>query len=138
MDQHTPQQRSFNMRQVKSKDTKPEKIIRKLLWNEGYRYRLHCKGLPGKPDIVFPGKRKAIFIHGCFWHKHCCSHFNWPKTNTDFWKEKINATVKRDKKNLDAMSRMGWKVLIIWECETKTTIKNDLLIKLEYFLNSQS
>lgn len=136
MDRHTPLQRSFNMQQVKSKNTKPEILVRKLLWNNGYRYRLHFEKLPGKPDIVFPRKKKVIFIHGCFWHKHNCSHFKWPKTNTAFWKEKINQTVERDQRNLLELTKMGWDALVIWECETKKDNHQKLNSKLFTYVNS--
>lgn len=119
MDVHTPQQRSYNMSRIKGKNTKPEILIRKWLWGNGYRYRLHHYKLPGKPDIVFPGRRKAIFVHGCFWHKHSCRYFKWPETNSEFWKTKIKSNVKRDNDNYFALTKSGWEYLIIWECELK-------------------
>ena len=119
MDVHTQKQRSYNMSQIKCKNTKPEIIIRKWLWSEGYRYRLHYKGLPGKPDIVFSKLKKVIFVNGCFWHKHNCKYFKWPKTNEKFWKVKINENVKRDQKNHQSLLSNGWSYFIIWECQIK-------------------
>lgn len=123
MDVHSKKQRSFNMSQIKGKDTKPEIILRKLLWNNGYRYRLYSKKLPGKPDIVFSGRKKVIFVNGCFWHKHNCKYFVWPKTNKQFWKDKILGTVKRDKANHEKLTALGWDYIVIWECEIKDNLK---------------
>ena len=119
MDVHSPKQRSYNMSRIKGKNTKPELLVRKWLWSEGYRYRLHRKDLPGKPDIVFPGRKKAIFVHGCFWHKHDCKYFKWPRSNEEFWKEKINGNVSRDKKNYKSLQECGWDYFVLWECELK-------------------
>lgn len=134
MDVHSPTQRSYNMSRIKGRNTRPEEVIRKLLWSHGYRYRLHRKDLPGKPDIVFPGRKKALFIHGCFWHRHDCRYFKWPKTNADFWKQKIEDNVRRDSKNYDLLTKSGWRYHVIWECETKTKSFDDLWNKLEEFL----
>jgi len=136
MDVHSPKQRSYNMSQIKSKNTRPEMLVRKWLWSQGYRYRLHQKGLPGKPDIVFPGRRKVLFVHGCFWHKHNCRYFKWPETNVTFWKNKITETVERDKKNYEKLKKAGWKYLIIWECEIKdiSIIEN----KIKKFIETDS
>lgn len=109
---------------IRGKDTKPEMIVRRALHKAGFRYRLHVKDLPGKPDIVLPKYRTVIFVHGCFWHKHNCKYFKWPKTRPDFWKEKIEGNVERDKKHLSMISSMGWKSLIIWECEIKENSKS--------------
>jgi len=136
MDVHSPAQRSYNMSRIKGKDTKPEEVVRQLLWSHGYRYRLHRKDLPGKPDIVFPGRKKAIFIHGCFWHRHDCRYFKWPKTNTEFWQKKIGDNVLRDSRNYDLLAVSGWKCLVIWECETKIKNLDDLWCKIETFLTS--
>lgn len=116
MDIHSREQRSFNMSKIQGKNTKPEMLVRKLLWKNGYRYRLHYKGLPGKPDIVFPGRKKLIFVNGCFWHRHDCRYFVWPKTNPEFWRQKIDNNFHRDQKNLAALIASGWGCLIIWEC----------------------
>jgi DNA mismatch endonuclease (patch repair protein) len=123
MDVHTPEKRSYNMSRIKGKNTKPEIIVRKWLWKNGYRYRLHRKDLPGKPDIVFPGRKKVIFVHGCFWHKHNCQYFKWPKSNTEFWKQKIEGNVQRDIDNCKSLDEKGWEYLIVWECQLK---KKDL------------
>lgn len=134
MDVHSPPQRSFNMSRIRDKNTRPEEVVKKLLWSHGYRYRLHRKDLSGKPDIVFPGRKKVLFIHGCFWHRHDCRYFKWPKTNADFWKQKIEDNVHRDNKNYDILTRSGWKYLIIWECETKAKNLDSLWNKMEAFL----
>lgn len=136
MDVHTPAQRSFNMIRIKSKNTLPEGIIRKLIWSNGYRYRLHGKDLPGKPDIVFRGRKKAIFVNGCFWHMHGCRYFKWPKTNREFWKQKIKSNARRDKKNYKSLLVAGWSYIVIWECETKVKNFQSLWMKIEEFIAS--
>lgn len=136
MDVHTPEKRSYNMSRIKGKNTKPEIMVRQWLWSKGYHYRLYNKVLPGKPDIVFPGRKKAIFIHGCFWHRHDCRYFNWPETNVEFWKKKIGITVDRDNKNYALLSDAGWSYLFIWECETKEKNLDNLWRKIEAFLAS--
>jgi DNA mismatch endonuclease (patch repair protein) len=106
------------MRAVKSKNTAPELIVRKLLHKEGFRYRLHPTDLPGCPDIVFRSKRKAIFVHGCFWHGHRCPRGGRiPKTNSDYWKNKVARNERRDQETLESLRSSGWAVLVIWECE---------------------
>ena len=117
MDVLTPEQRHHNMSQIRSKDTKPELIVRRWLWQNGYRYRLHKKDLPGKPDIVLPKYKAVIFVHGCFWHKHNCKYGSKPKTNTDFWNNKLDGNVERDRKNIREIKKLNWRVLVIWECE---------------------
>jgi DNA mismatch endonuclease (patch repair protein) len=128
--------RSYNMSRIRCKDTKPELLVRKWLWSKGYRYRLHAGKLAGKPDIVFPGRLKAIFIHGCFWHGHDCRYFKWPRANSEFWSHKIGCTVLRDKKNYAALVQDGWRCIVIWECETKAKNLSDLWSKVEEFLAS--
>lgn len=106
------------MRAVKSRDTRPEMAVRRLLHRMGYRYRLHGEGLPGKPDIVFGPRRKVIFIHGCFWHGHSCKRGNRvPKTNTEYWVRKIGRNVERHSRQIEELIGMGWKGLTLWECE---------------------
>jgi len=122
------------MSQIRGKDTKPEMQVRRWLWHNGYRYRLHRKGLPGKPDIVFPGRKKVIFVHGCFWHKHDCRYFKWPATNPSFWKEKIMGTVARDRAQYAALQDMGWSYLVVWECELKASDTSPLYQRLRCFL----
>lgn len=133
MDNLSIKQRSANMRAVKSCNTEPEKIVRRLSHKLGYRFRLQASNLPCKPDIVFPGRRKVIFVHGCFWHHHSCKHGSQtPKTNTSFWREKITKNVERDTKDLTRLRKAGWRVLVVWECQTKTP--NKLASRLERFL----
>ena len=108
------------MRAVKSRDTKPEMFARRTIHKMGYRYRLHRKDLPGKPDLVFPSRRKAIFIHGCFWHGHDCARgARMPKSNRDYWQSKISRNRERDSQSQIALKRDGWRVLTVWECEMK-------------------
>lgn len=134
-DVHTPEVRSFNMSRIKGKDTKPEIIVRKFLHSQGFRFRLHNKKLPGKPDIVLNKYNTVIFVHGCFWHGHNkCKYFVIPKTRTDWWTNKIVKTKKLDKGNNIRLRKMGWKIITIWECELRQkkiekTLKN-LLTKL--------
>src|SRR5258708_4104420 len=120
MDVHTVEQRSGNMAAIKGKNTKPEMIVRRLLHRMGYRYVLHAKMLPGRPDLVFPSRRKVIFVHGCFWHLHTC---RWgsvvPATRTDFWQAKRRRTVERDRGHRDELISGGYESLVVWECELK-------------------
>ena len=113
------QTRSRMMAGIRSKDTKPEMIIRKALFARGFRYRLHDKRLSGKPDLVFPKYHAVIFINGCFWHRHNCHLFKWPSTRPDFWKNKINRNVEVDKKNYQKLKQDGWYILTVWECAVK-------------------
>ncbi|MBN1518271.1 DNA mismatch endonuclease Vsr [Candidatus Sumerlaeota bacterium] len=122
MDKISPKRRSENMRQIRSKDTKPEMVVRRLIFSMGFRYRLHRKNLPGKPDLVFAGKKKVIFVHGCFWHQHhlkTCLDSRMPKSNQEYWKPKLMRNVERDKANRKALKKIGWSVLVVWECEIK-------------------
>ena len=117
------------MSRIRSKDTNPEKRVRSFLHRAGYRFRLHRKDLPGTPDIVLPKYRKVIFVHGCFWHRHKGCKFAYsPKTRTDFWQKKFEENITRDQRNRDMLFQMGWKVEIVWECETKdeSMLKNVL------------
>lgn len=136
MDVHSRAQRSFNMSRIRYKNTIPEIIVRKLLWSDGYRYRLHREDLPGKPDIVFAGRKKAIFIHGCFWHRHECRYFKWPESNAEFWKEKISSNVDRDNKNYNSLSDAGWSYTVIWECEIKLKSLENVRLRLKRFLDA--
>ena len=116
----TPQQRHRCMSHIRSKDTKPEQLVRQALWHKGFRYKLHVKDLPGKPDIVLPKYKTAIFVNGCFWHGHKgCKDFVIPKSNTAFWLEKIGKNKERDARDETALKSAGWKVITIWECELK-------------------
>lgn len=132
-DVFSPEKRSAVMRAVKSKDTKPEVALRKALFALGYRYRLNVKDLPGKPDLVFPKHRTALFVHGCFWHGHNCKRgARIPKTNADYWREKISRNRTRDEKNKAALETLGWRVLTVWECELKLLDPASLHIKSDY------
>jgi DNA mismatch endonuclease (patch repair protein) len=135
VDVHSPSQRSFNMSKIKGKNTKPEMIVRQWLWQNGYGYRLHRKDLPGKPDIVFAGRRKVIFVNGCFWHKHNCKYFKWPKSNTEFWRQKIEANVHRDIDNYFSLNTTGWDYMVVWECEIKEKKLEPLWERIKAFLN---
>lgn len=130
MDTRTPEQRTRIMRSVRTKDTGPEQKVRKLLHGLGYRYRLHDKRLPGKPDIVFPARRKVIFIHGCFWHGHGCLKGKLPKSRIDYWEPKIAANRSRDFRVAEQLSRAGWRSLTVWQCETsEKQVLSEHLIK---------
>jgi DNA mismatch endonuclease (patch repair protein) len=119
-DVHDKQTRSYNMSHIKSKDTKPEMMVRKFLFSQGFRYKLHDKKLPGTPDIVFTKLRTVIFVHGCYWHGHeNCKYFVLPKTRTDWWLKKINRNKQLDSESLVKLNKMGWKVFTIFECELK-------------------
>jgi DNA mismatch endonuclease (patch repair protein) len=118
-DVHTPAQRSYNMSRIRSKDTKPEIIVRSALHRLGYRFRLHREDLPGKPDIVLPKHNTVIFVHGCYWHRHRCRYGQVvPQTRREFWKAKFAANVDRDKRKREAIRALGWRVLTVWECQT--------------------
>ena len=118
------EQRSRNMSAIKSKNTKPEIAVRKLLHSMGYRFRLHSKDLPGSPDIVLPKYKTVIFVHGCFWHRHeNCKYATTPKTRKEFWEKKFRENINRDNLNQANLSLKGWKIIIIWECQLKGDIK---------------
>lgn len=130
-DVHDKETRSFNMSQIKSKNTKPEMLIRKFLFSKGFRYRLHVKNLPGKPDIVLPKYKTIIFINGCFWHGHeNCKYYVIPKTRTEWWLDKINRTKQRESENFLQLSESGWKIVTIFECQLNADKLNSTLIKL--------
>lgn len=136
MDTISPDRRSANMRQIKSRDTKPELIVRKAAHRLGYRFRLHRKDLPGKPDLAFPGRRKIVFVHGCFWHQHNdgkCRHGKPPQSNKGYWGQKLANNVARDERNRETLGKLGWQVLIIWECEV--TDPEALARRLTHFLD---
>ena len=111
--------RSRIMGRVKGRDTKPEMQLRRLVHGLGYRYRLHIRELPGTPDIVFRNRKKAIFVHGCFWHQHSCPRGTRPKSNKKFWNAKLDKNIRRDAENISNLVDQGWAVLVVWECETK-------------------
>jgi len=118
-DVHNKATRSKNMAAVSGKNTKPELLIRKALHRRGFRYRLHDKKLPGKPDLVLPKYKAVIFVNGCFWHHHDCHLFKWPSTRQDFWRTKIESNKARDIEAVKQLRRAGWRVLTIWECSLK-------------------
>ena len=134
VDIHTKKQRSYNMSQIKGKNTKPEMIVRSIVHRMGYRYGLHRKNLPGKPDIVLTRHKKIIFVHGCFWHMHNCKYGKVaPATNSKFWQDKREGNVARDKKNLNKLKEDNWKILVVWECQTKDL--ESLINRLYKFLS---
>ena len=135
MDVHTPKTRSHNMSKIRSKNTKPEMFVRKWLWAQGYRYRVHERSLPGKPDIVFKGRKKVIFVHGCFFHMHNCNYFKWPQTRAEFWRKKIESNAARDQSNIAQLHDLGWEVMVIWECETHKSHFEQLTKSVRHFLN---
>jgi len=120
MDKLSPERRGWLMSRVRSKDTTPELAVRRLVFGMGYRYRLYDNRLPGRPDLVFAGRRKVVFVNGCFWHGHRgCRYARLPRTNTDFWREKIRKNRARDRRNAALLEASGWKVLTVWQCELK-------------------
>lgn len=126
-DVHNKEVRSYNMSRIKGKNTKPEILVRKFLFSKGFRYRLHSKLLPGKPDIILPKYKTVIFVHGCFWHGHKnCKYFVIPKTRTDWWLNKINGNIANDEKKRSALEKSGWRVINIWECELKSNKEQTL------------
>lgn len=118
--------RSRNMARIKSKNTKPELLVRKYLFKKGLRYRLYNKNLPGKPDLTFPKYNTVLFVNGCFWHHHNCKYGTTPKTNTSFWLDKFKKNQMRDEKNYNQLVSMGWNVIIIWECQLKKNLNQNL------------
>ena len=128
----TKEQRSRVMSRVKNKNTKPEVQVRSMLHRMGYRFRLHRRDLAGAPDIVLPRHRKAVFVHGCFWHNHDCPRGKRPRTRTEFWNAKLDANIERDRANQEALEEKGWRVLTLWECEVKDP--DYIQEKLRHFL----
>lgn len=137
-DVHSKETRSYNMSRIKSKDTKPELLVRKFLHKNGFRYRLHVKDMPGKPDIVLPKYKTVIFIHGCFWHGHeGCRYYVVPKTRTEWWLNKINGNIANDSKAETLLKAEGWKIINLWECELKKTTINATFSNLLATINPQ-
>lgn len=134
----TPEQRRYNMSRIRSQNTKPEELVRKYLFSQGFRYRKNDVRLPGKPDIVLPKYKTVIFVNGCFWHGHNgCRYFVWPKSNEEFWKNKIESNISRDDMNFNLLRQLGWNVIIIWECELKKAVRHKTLGELVDSLKSQ-
>lgn len=132
-DVHTPEQRSYNMSRIHSKNTKPEELVRKFLFSQGFRYWKNDAKLPGKPDIVLPKYKAVIFVNGCFWHGHeGCRYFVWPKNNAEFWKEKITGNIQRDKHNHQLLANQGWRVIEIWECQLMKSVVDNTLQNLVF------
>ncbi len=130
-DVHDKKTRSYNMSMIRSKDTKPEIIVRKFLFGNGFRYKLHDKMLPGKPDLVFPKYKTVVFIHGCFWHGHDgCKYFVEPKTRRKWWLEKINRNKQLDAENFRKLKKLGWKILTVFECKLRTRSRGKTLNQL--------
>ena len=133
-DRISPAKRSEIMRAIKSKNTSPEKRVRSAAHRLGLRFRLHRSDLPGSPDLLFPGRRVALFVHGCFWHRHKnFSVATTPKTNTEFWIRKFERNIERDLENSRKLEESGWKVLVIWECETKTQGSIEAFLRRNFF-----
>ena len=126
-DNHTKEVRSKNMSHIRSTNTKPEETVRKYLFSRGLRYRKNVRSLPGCPDIVLPKYKTVIFVNGCFWHMHDCGRFVWPSTNKEYWIHKITRNVERDAENQRILSKQGWKVLTIWECQLKKKVAEENL-----------
>lgn len=129
-DNHTPEERSYNMSRIRYKDTKPEEMVRKYLFSKGFRYRKNVQFLPGRPDIVLPKYRTIVFVNGCFWHMHNCERFKWPSTNAEYWTNKITNNAKRDQKNIEKLQNDGWKVIVVWECDLRKERIEKTLSKL--------
>ena len=121
-DNHSKEARSKNMSHIRSKNTKPEELVRKYLFSHGFRYRKNVKELPGCPDIVLSKYKTSIFVNGCFWHKHDCPRFVWPSSNQEYWIPKIERNVARDSQNQEKLKGLGWSVLVVWECQLKTPL----------------
>ena len=136
-DNHTPELRSFNMARISGKDTSIEVKVRKYLFSKGYRFRKNDKRYPGKPDIVLPKYKTVIFIHGCFWHQHpFCRYATTPKTNVEFWHSKFERNVANDKKHYAELERMGWHVIVIWECELSKKCFEETMQRVIYELGT--
>lgn len=138
VDRLTPEQRSANMRSIRSKGMKPEMVVRRLVHGMGFRYRLHRHDLPGRPDMIFQSRRKVIFVHGCFWHQHTdpkCKLAHRPRSNVEYWESKLNRNQKRDHENYRNLSLAGWRVLTLWECEVKQISRSELAVRLRKFLD---
>ena len=129
-DNHTKEIRSMNMSHIRSTNSKPEKIVRKYLFSKGLRYRKNVRTLPGKPDIVLRKYKTVVFVNGCFWHKHDCGRFVMPSSNTEYWSKKINGNIERDKANISKLEDLGWRVLVIWECQLKKKVVEKSLADL--------
>ena len=126
-DNHTKEVRSKNMSHIRSTNSKPEEIVRKYLFSQGFRYRKNVRKLPGCPDIVLAKYKTVIFVNGCFWHKHDCPRFVWPSSNQEYWEPKISRNVERDKQNSALLEEAGWNIIVVWECELKKMVREQTL-----------
>lgn len=135
VDSLTPEQRSERMSRIRAKDSKVEMVVRRTVHGMGFRYRLHAANLPGKPDLIFPRRKKVIFVHGCFWHRHDCKLGRVPKSRLDFWLPKLDKNKERDRANREALTALGWECLTIWECEINN--KEALGARLKQFLGRE-
>lgn len=129
-DNHSKEVRSMNMSRIRSTNSKPEEIVRKYLFAQGFRYRKNVKKLSGCPDIVLPKYKTVIFVNGCFWHKHDCPRFVWPSSNQEYWIPKIQRNTERDSQNAALLKDQGWNVITIWECELKKAVREERLYRL--------
>ena len=129
-DNHSKETRSYNMSHIRSKNSKPEELVRKYLFSKGFRYRKNVRELPGCPDIVLPKYKTVVFVNGCFWHKHDCPRFVWPSSNEDYWRPKILRNIERDRQNSERLKAMGWSVITVWECELKKKVYEQTLEEL--------
>ena len=129
-DNHSKEVRSMNMSHIRSKNTKPEEMVRKYLFSKGFRYRKNVRKLPGCPDIVLPKYKTAIFVNGCFWHKHDCPRFVWPSSNQEYWIPKISRNVQRDQEHYQELRESGWNVLVLWECQLKKKLFDSTMEQL--------
>ncbi|WP_074962832.1 very short patch repair endonuclease [Jannaschia rubra] len=141
VDTLTPEERSAHMRKIRGKDTKPEMVVRRMVHGLGYRYRLHKKGLPGSPDLAFSSRRKAIFVHGCFWHAHPdpgCPIAKTPKSRVDFWEAKFARNRERDQRKKAELEELGYDVLVVWECELRRNPPEAIKERLDGFLGGMA
>ena len=139
MDVHDKKTRSYNMSRIKGKNTKPEELVRKFLFSQGFRYRKNDAKLPGTPDIVLPKYKTIIFVNGCFWHGHInCKYFVVPKTNTEFWLNKIETNRQRDARKIFELQSLGWRVIVLWECQLKKNVVDQTLMALANELTGYS
>jgi DNA mismatch endonuclease (patch repair protein) len=135
MDKISPEKRSWTMSRIKGKDTRPELLVRRFLYSQGFRYRVNAKWLPGSPDIVLKKYRTVIFIHGCFWHGHKCLEGRTPKTRTDYWEEKFRKNQERDQRVRRELKERGWNTLIVWECQLNPNLREKTFEEILYWLN---
>ena len=137
-DNHTPEERSYNMSHIRSNNTIPEERVRKYLFSHGFRYRKNDKRYPGKPDIVLPKYHAVVFVNGCFWHMHNCPGFVWPKSRLDYWEPKLLRNASRDQQHYSQLQSMGWQVFVIWECQLKKNNFDETMTQLIHNIKQTS